>query len=83
MKLERTTSVYGHSFELNVAVECGRNWNDTAPAYKHFCMINLSTDDLEEAKTKAHTIKASMGDKYKCTLRAIPKVAFHTEEVVI
>ena len=83
MKLETTASVYGYTFELNVAVECGRNWNDTAPSYKHFCMIQLSCDTLEEAQKKAQIIKISMGLMYKCTLRAIPKVAYNTKEVVI
>lgn len=83
MKLENTTTVYGHTFELNVAVECGRNWNNTEPSYKHFCMVQLNADTLEEAQAKAIVIKQSMGGKYKCTLRAIPKVAFNTEEVVI
>lgn len=83
MKLENTTSVYGHTFELNVAVECGRNWNDTEPSYKHFGMVQLNADTLEEAQKKAKIIKLSMGPMYKCTLHAIPMVAFNTEEVVI
>ena len=83
MKLETTASVYGHTFKLNVAVECGRNWNDTEPAYKHFCMIDLNCDTLEDAQKKAKIIKLSMGPMYKCTLHATPKVATHTQEIVI
>lgn len=83
MQLSDTTSVYGHTFELNIAVENGLNWSGKEPSYKHFCMVQLNADSLEEAQAKAIIIKQNMGDKYKCTLRAIPKVAFNTQEVVI
>ncbi|UAV89771.1 hypothetical protein [Pseudomonas phage COT4] len=80
MQLEKTTTVYGHQFSLNVAVKQGLDWTGKAPKWVHFCHIELG-DDQEQAQAKAATIKAAMGDDYKCTLRASPKVASYSEDL--
>ena len=80
MELEKTTAVYGHVFRLNVAVENGTDWTGKGKAYKHFCLIDLG-EDFEQAKVKAMTIKIAMGELYKFTLKAEPKVAHYSEEI--
>lgn len=81
MNLAKTATVYGHDFSLNVAVKSGMDWTGKAPAYKHFCLIQLG-DDQSQAEAKAAIIQDAMGDAfYKFTLRATPKVATHSEEL--
>jgi hypothetical protein len=80
MELHNTISVYGHEFSLNVAVKDGLDWTGKAPKWVHYCLIQLG-DNKEQAQAKAQTIKAAMGDDYKCTLRASPKVASYSEDI--
>lgn len=82
MKLENTTSVYGHTFSLNVSVKSGMDWTGEKPAYTHFCLIQLG-DDKAQAEGKAAVIKSLMaaGGVYKFTLQATPKVASYSEEL--
>lgn len=82
MNLEAKTTVYGHEFSMNVAVQDGISWNGKDPAYKHFCLIQLG-DDEAQAMAKAQTIKAAMAAMgvYKFTIQAKPKVAYYSEEI--
>lgn len=80
MQLETTTSVYGHEFSLNVAVKAGLDWTGKAPKWVHFCLIQLG-DDKERAMAKAALIKEAMGEEYKFTLRASPKVGSYSEDI--
>lgn len=80
MELETTTSVYGHDFSLNVAVKDGLDWTGKAPKWVHYCLIQLG-DNKVQAQAKAETIKAAMGEDYKFTLRASPKVASYSEDI--
>lgn len=80
MNLENTVSVYGHVFTLNVAVKDGLDWTGKAPKFVHYCLIQLG-DDKIQAWCKAERIKQLMGDDYKFTFCATPKVGSYSEDI--
>lgn len=83
MDLPVSSTNYGFTFTLNVAVKTSRmNWNGTEPAYAHFCLIELG-DNQADAEDKARTIKAAMSAMgcYKFTMQATPKICTYSEEL--
>lgn len=80
MDLQPVTNVYGHEFSLNVAIADGLDWTGKSPKWVHYCLIQLG-DNKDAAMEKANTIKAAMGEGFKFTLRASPKVASYSEDI--
>ena len=65
-------------FEVNVAVAKGRNWNDTAPQYVHFCRVmtqNNSHTGLIEVLERLDI--AFPSPEYQLTVTGIPVQSFY------